>query len=536
MPSIVSRWDVDESTLADLRRARTDLVLETPHPTEPDTWIRSEGPFNEYRRSLSITPASAGRPGVVQVTETTDFKLATLVWSPLVGLLMKRGLKSLDRKPRGRLWWPAEVVPQRAAQMVSALVIVSIMAGYLGVLIGQTVTFAAKDFGVDDSTQANVLAAVRVGVLLSLFFLARADRIGRRPLVLGLTTGAILFTALGSLSPNIWALGATQLVARGLTTGLITLVVLAATEEVPYTSRAFSISLVTISAGLGAGMVLWVLPIVDFVEGGWRIMYLVPLIFLPFLTIVHRHLPETRRFDAAAAHHSSDQVNWRRFAMLGSTAFLAALFLSPASQLRNEFLTQEIGFSATQTSFFQLIVFAPAASAVVVAGLIADRVGRRWLATLALGFGSILVALAYQMTGPLLWILTSAGSMISGMAFPATRGYQTELFPTRSRARVGGLLDVVGVMGSAVGLVIVGQLASRWDRLSDAISVMVVAPILVAILIFVAFPETAKKELEVFNPNDPSPDPSPKPNPKPDPASGLASGPSLVIENPAAEV
>ena len=65
------------------------------------------------------------------------------------------------------------------------------------------------------------------------------------------------------------------------------------------------------------------------------------------------------------------------------------------------------------------------------------------------------------------------------------------------------MIDVVGVAGSALGLVVVGQLAVRWDDLGSAIGVLVVAPLIVAVVILVAYPETAGRELEEFNPDDP---------------------------------
>jgi hypothetical protein len=93
------------------------------------------------------------------------------------------------------------------------------------------------------------------------------------------------------------------------------------------------------------------------------------------------------------------------------------------------------------------------------------------------------------------------------------------------------MIDVLAVTGSAIGLVTVGQLAVRWDDLGLAIGSMVFAPLLVAAAIVAFFPETANRELEHFNPEDPDlttagadqADPSssagndPNPNREPDP-------------------
>ncbi len=494
---------VDAAGLQELRTARTDILIE--RPTGPDEWTVETGPFRSYHRRLEVDPVagrSCSRPHYT-VTERTEYQLALPLWWPYLWWPMRQAVADTNRTPRRRWWWPREVVSAETSTLIAHLGTVGMMAGYMGVLIGQTITFASADFGVEDDVQANTLAAVRIGVLLSFFFLGRADRSGRRPLVLRFALAAIIFTFLGSLAPGMLALGASQAIARGLTTGLLTLITLASTEEVPASSRALSISFMTLTTGFGAALVIWVLPVADLFAGAWRVVYVVPLLFLPLLWWISRHLPETRRFVAAEASNSPAPVNWGRFALIAGAAFVSALYLSPASQLRNEFLTDDLGYTATNVSVFQLAVSLPATVAVPIGGLIADRYGRRWLGAGALAGSAVFSAISYQSSGWRLWLTAGLALSLGAAAVPALRGYQTELFPTRARGRVGGMIDVILVGGSALGLVVVGQLAIRWDDLGSAIGVMAFAPLLVAVAIIVAFPETAGRELEEFNPADP---------------------------------
>lgn len=513
MAVIERTFDVDEKQLHGLRTARTDLLVERSDGT--DRWGVEAGPFRSYRRTLTVesldpvddpdrSPAEDERSdNRFRVTERTEYKLSLPIWWPYLWLPMRIGLADTNRTPRRRWWWPKEVVTRETATLIAHLGTVGMMAGFMGVLIGQTLTFAASDFGVDDAAQANTLAAVRVGVLLSFFFLGRADRTGRRPLVLRFAFAAIIFTVLGALAPNLFALGATQTVARGLTTGLLTLITLASTEEVPASSRALSISFMTLTTGFGASLVVWILPVADLFEGAWRVAYVFPVLFLPLLAWISKNLPETRRYTAASTNEAPAPINWKRFALIAGSAFTAALYLSPASQLRNEFLTGDLDFSATDVSVFQLAISLPATVAVPIGGIIADRFGRKTFGATALGLSALCSAVSYQSSGWVLWVSAGLGVSLAGATIPALRGYQTELFPTRARGRVGGMIDVVAVAGSAIGLVVVGQLAVRWDSLGDAIGVLVFAPLLVALLIIVAYPETADRELEDFNPDDP---------------------------------
>ncbi|MEM9615070.1 MAG: MFS transporter [Actinomycetota bacterium] len=515
MSLITREHVVDAAGLQALRSPRTDVVTE--RTDDADAFEAEVGPFDRYRRTLDVAPDGPDR---YRVTESTDFRLAIPLWRPLLTPLMRRALAEDDRRPRSRWWWPAEVVPETTSRLVSAICVISVLAGYLGVIIGQTITFAAEDFGNDDGDQANTLAAVRIGVVLSLVFVRWADRFGRRRVTLAFAFTAIGFTVLGSLASSLLTLGAAQTVSRGLTTGLFTLIILAATEEVPAAARAFTISLITVCAALGAGMVIWVLPVADVGPGWWRVVYLVPVLFVPVVWWVGRHLPETRRYIAADAREAPAPIDLRRLTLLGFAAFATALFASPASQLRNEFLRDELDFSASAISLFQLVISAPAGIAIVIAGIAADRVGRRWIGSIAIGVGAILTALSFQIGDAGLWIAASAGVVLGGASVPAMRGYQTELFPTRARAKVGGMLDTIAVAGSAVGLVTVGYLSERWGDLGDAITSLLFAPLLVAVVIILFFPETARRELEEFNPADPALDTGPSDTPTTTPTMG----------------
>lgn len=498
MAHLHTEFTTDYETAQIVSVPRTDLLTE--QEVSAGRFRQAFGPFESYERVLVIANLGDGR---FKVTEDTRFKMAVPLWRPLLHQLMKRALAEHDRTPRQRWWWPQEIVGTRTTTLISLLAVLAIIGGYLGTIISQTITFAAAQFEASDTSQADTLAAIRIGVLVALLFLRRADRIGRRPLIIGFMVGAILFTILGALSGSLLTLGITQGIARGLTTGLATLVTLAASEEVPATMRTFILAILTAFAALGSGMVIWVLPLADIGPGGWRIIYVVPVVFLPVLWWVGRHLPETRRFKAADTTQAPDVVDRRRFWMLLVTFFMLLIFASPASQLQNEYLRDDLGMNASNISVFRLVVSLPAGLAILVAGFIADRKGRRHIAAFGVLGGSIASALVYRSDGAGLWIFATFGVLLLGAAIPAMRGFQAELFPTRSRARIGAWLDVIAVAGSAVGLLLVGRLADRVGGLGVALPLLVVGPAISAFLLFFVFPDTASRELEEFNPNDP---------------------------------
>lgn len=490
---------VDHETAEALLTPRTDLLIER---LDADGVYRQDsGPFRSYERHISTEPTFDG----VRVGERTSFALDIPLWAPVFHPLMRRALGETDRTPRRRWWWPQEILPAVSARLLGALSVLAIISGYLGVLIGQTITFVAEDFGANDAAQGRTLAAIRIGVIVSVIAIRRADRIGRRPLLLGFTSTALVFTVLGATASSLVQLGFFQAISRGCTTGLFTLLMLAVTEEVPAGVRALGISLMTMCAALGGGMVLWVLPIADTGPGAWRWTYVAPVLFIPGLVWVARRLPETRRFGIADEVQSPTPVDRRRFTLIAFSAFAGALFLSPASQLLNEYLRDEQGMTAGSISVFRLLTGTPAGLVVLVAGIAADRIGRKPIGGIGLGLGVIFSTFVFFTSGAALWLVGTIGFWSLAGTSPALRGYQTELFPTRSRARVGGWIDLITVTGSAIGLLTVGELSTRWDSLGQAIAVMAVAPLIVVVLILFVYPETASRELEEFNPDDPDP-------------------------------
>ena len=64
------------------------------------------------------------------------------------------------------------------------------------------------------------------------------------------------------------------------------------------------------------------------------------------------------------------------------------------------------------------------------------------------------------------------------------------------------------LLRSADGLILCGVLSDRFGRIGPAMSILAVGPLLLAVIVLAAYPETAGQELEDLNPED-RPAPSP---------------------------
>jgi MFS family permease len=491
----------DDQELERRRRPRNDIVGEKPE--QDGRYGLAEGPFREYERTLD-----ASRTGDSwSVTETTSYRLAIPVWGWLFQIPVRRALRT--RQDSFGYWWaPPDRLDAHAAMVLGLLAGAQIVSGYLGTVLTQTISFATDEFGRGNSAQGWVLGVARVGVLFSLVTVALADRRGRRTMLVAAGLGSSVFTLLGGLAPDIWTLGGSQLIARGFSTALGILIVIVAAEEMPARSRAWAASVLVLSAGLGSGIAVNVLRLADLGIRGWRGVYLVGGLGVLVILWVGRRLPETVRFsqsvESRAPTLTAEQRERRRqrLILLAMSAFLLAMFRSPASSFQNDFLKDEHGFSASGISNFTLVTSTPAGLGVLLGGYLAETRGRRPVGALGLLLGVAFATLAYFSGGSALWVLTLLGVVLGGIAVPALAVYGPEMFGTHDRGRANGIIVTVGVIGSAVGLVFVGQLSEQIGEIGPAVAILAAGPLIVAWLVLRRYPETAGMELEEINPED----------------------------------
>ena len=509
MPRAVARVTVDREGADRWLAARDDVVAErrVPGPEGPaadgverGVFDATEGPVRRYRREVSATPFGEGR---WTVESASTFELAVPYFGFLFVLPTKRVLRREPRTDGHQPWWsPPDRLDERAAGILGVLAAASLVAGYLGTLLTQTITYAVDDFGVTgDRAQGGALATVRVGILLALVLVAVADRRGRRTVLLVAAAGGCLMAATGALAPSLPWLTASQTGARAFSTSLALLIAIVAAEEMPRGSRAYAVSVLGMSAALGAGQCVLLLPLADLGDKAWRILYLVPLLALPLVRGIARRLPESRRFGAAHAD-AGLAGHGGRLALLAASAFLLSLFTAPASQFQNEFLRDERGFSAASIAAFTILTNTPGGIGIVVGGRLADVRGRRIVGAVGLLGGVGATVLMYLSDGYGIYAWSVVGAVVGAATVPALGVYGPELFPTSLRGKANGAIGVFGVLGASAGLLAAGSLSDRFGGLGPALSLLAIGPAVLVVLVLVAYPETAHRELEDINPED----------------------------------
>lgn len=496
MSKLVVRHEVDGAGLAALRAPRDDVVAE--HAEGSDRFVATDGPFTSYERQLEI--ASDGDHH--RVEETIQYRLEIPYFGWLVALPVRWVLRRFRPGDGSQPFWaPPQRLDPRSAALMGTLATTILLSGFLSNAAAELHTYAADEFGVEAISQGVLGAVVRLGTILALPASILADRRGRRR-ILGLAiVMGIAASVAAAFSPNLVIFGGVLTLTRTANAALGAMVTIIAIEEMPAGVRAWAVSVLAMSAALGAGTVIWLQPLADLSSWSWRLIFLLPLVMVPFVVGIMRKVPESRRFERRARDVEL-RGYWGRILLLGGVFFLIALFLSPIDWFRNEYLREEHGFSASRISLFVLATATPGGIGLYFAGRIADVRGRRTVVAVAIVLGLGSIVMFFNVAGNLLWVTALGATILASGLLPALGVFRGEMFPTAIRARAGAFAGVLGVLGGSLGILLAGVLRTEWGSFSPVMVLLWIGPILAGLVVWFRFVEGARRELEELNPED----------------------------------
>jgi MFS family permease len=471
---------------------RADLLDE--QITDDGSFEQRHGPLHSYRRTVDVRAD--------QVRETITWSLAI----PWFGWLFARPIRhSLrHRRPAGEPspWWaPPDQLNERQARTLALLAMAAMSAAFTNTLFTQTANFAADTFGISDRGQGVGGAVVRLGVLLALPFAVLADRLGRRRTIVLTAWLAPLFCLVGAAAPSFWTLVASQTVARPMGIALSLLAGVAAAEDMPRSSRAYAVSVLAMSAGLGAGVAVGALKLADLGDEGWRLVYVLSLLWIPIAISLMRQLLETRRFEKV--HRIAQPMHRARLLLVATVAMTSNLFIAPASFFQNRYLDDVRGYSGGGIALFALLTGTPASIGLIVGGRLADAFGRRTLIIVCTPLSTACIVLGFSTSGLAMWSAVVVGGLAGAIAYPAYQVYRAELFPTGNRGRANGVISATALLSGSVGILFVGWARDQGWSFGAALAAMGAGQLVAAVLAWRLYPETAHLELEQLNPEDP---------------------------------
>jgi MFS family permease len=344
------------------------------------------------------------------------------------------------------------------------------------------------------------VAIIRIFTLGSVPLLRLADRVGRRPMLIGSLAAFSLVTGLTSLAWGLVAFVVLQALARvflATESGLAGLVV---AEELREDRRGAGLSVLGIISGIGYGAVAGMLLLIPLTPLDWRLFYLVALVPLGIAAFLRRGLPETRAFVAARAEHRLQGSFVPRLAPRDRPRLLRVVLIVSAFGLvqtsgffyGSELAQDDYGW----TGLFTILILVSAFFGILgfwLGGRVSDLAGRRPMMALAMVVGAAGTVMVFtEVPGlfpPGLFLLTVAGSCFMA----ASVAYMAELFPTEVRATTTAFVLACQVVAGSVGLAVLGGLAGV---VSPSLLLIVLGGCLApAALALRGLPETARRDL-----------------------------------------
>ena len=180
-----------------------------------------------------------------------------------------------------------------------ALLALGAYAFYVQALGGVVAPFVAQDFGLGDAGITGIAGWISLGAIGAALLTRRADRHGRRGILLLCFALLPLLSLASALSPGVATYTLAQLLVNALFLTLLAGITVMISERASEGRRAEGQAWFGLTGALGGGLALGLAAAVDHLPGGWRSLWLVAVLPVLALPHVRRALPETSRFEQA---------------------------------------------------------------------------------------------------------------------------------------------------------------------------------------------------------------------------------------------
>jgi MFS family permease len=349
------------------------------------------------------------------------------------------------------------------------------------------------------------IALLYLGALPALMWGRRADRKGRRGVLLFAIVGYTLAAAVTAASPSIGFYVACQFVARCFIATQVAVAWTMAAEDLPAERRGLGFGVLALASALGTGFCAIVQALViSPLDASWRWLYVLALPFLVVVVFLRRTLPESERF-LAVEHDTRPrqsarlllQPPFRKPLLLICVTVLLINLTTEATIFSLDFLENRRGLSTSTANLLLVAAGAVALPVLTLAGRLSDRVGRRRVC---------IVGLLVQCAGFLLFFLVARGTLALGAslmlvylglfaAWTTGTAIAVEEFPTSFRAAASSSAAIAKLLGQSASFALGAALLAATHRPDVTVSVLVMGPVIGAVLIATVIPETSRREL-----------------------------------------
>src|SRR4051794_41148133 len=200
------------------------------------------------------------------------------------------------------------MLDQKHVRLLWLLAVACFSEGYDFALLTVALPQVRETFGLSHVEADLWVALLYLGAFPALIWGRRADRHGRRGVLLMSMVGFTLAAAATAVSPTIGFYVACQFVARCFIATQVAVAWTMAAEDLPAERRGFGFGVLALSSALGTGTCSIVQALLlSPLDASWRWLYLLALPFLVVAVFLRRELPESARYLSLDRRTASDQ-------------------------------------------------------------------------------------------------------------------------------------------------------------------------------------------------------------------------------------
>jgi putative MFS transporter len=360
-------------------------------------------------------------------------------------------------------------------------------------------------FGLSQSAADLWVAAIYLGAAPAIWLGRRADRRGRRDVLLLAVAGYTVCSVASAVAPTMAFFVAVQFLARVFLAVQIAVAWTVAAEELPAARRGFGFGVLALASavGTGSGAILEASLLAP-LHASWRWIYVASLPVVLVVVHLRRVLPESRRFEQLVA---AGRMHGQASALL-SPPYRGRLLLICGTVVIANLTTQAsvfaIDYMQTQrhlgTSVANLVLVGAGTICLPVlvgAGRISDRIGRRPVCAVALVVQAVGIVLFFNVatSAPMLLAMLAVAYVGIFGAWTTGSAFGVEAFPTALRATAGAAVTMAKLIGQCASFVVSAGLMHAIDRVGIVVALLALGPVAAAVAVWRAFPETSGQEL-----------------------------------------
>jgi putative MFS transporter len=397
------------------------------------------------------------------------------------------------------------MLDQRQRRLLFLLAVACYTEGYDFNALMVALPHLRHTFALSQATADLWVAGIYLGAAPAIWLGRRADRHGRRGVLLLAVLGYTVCSVATALAPAMAFFVAMQFLARAFLAVQVAVAWTVAAEELPAHRRGFGFGILALASALGTGQgALLEALVLAPLGASWRWLYVASLPAALVVLLLRRSLPESSRYESLAAsgrmHGRASvllQPPYRATLLLICGTVMLANLTTQATVFAIDYMQSQRGLGTSVANLVLIGAGTICLPVLVGAGRVSDRIGRRPVCAVALGIQAVGVVLFFNVatTAPMLLAMLAVTYVGVFGAWTTGSAFGVEAFPTALRATAGAAVTMAKLAGQCASFVVSAVLIRSIGHSGLVVALLAIGPTIAAVVVARRFPETSGQEL-----------------------------------------